>query len=131
MQIGYVDIWRWRMGGSGDPVEDYRNWMSSVVSSAAYAPAVALTRTGSADPAPLASLFASLGSPAAREAGLGAGDWGKMLLILFVVAIAALVVETASRTVGWKGPQLRNGYQLEAARSSVPQSLADFLVDWR
>jgi hypothetical protein len=102
VQIGYTDIWRWRMEGSGDPVEDYRNWVSSVVSSAGYAPSVAVTRAASVDPAPVASLYASLGNPAARGAGVDGSDWQRLLRVLFIIAIVALVLETASRRLDGK-----------------------------
>jgi hypothetical protein len=102
IQVGYVDAWRWRMEGRGDPVEDYRNWWSAVVSSAAYAPRIARDSVRSADPAPLATLVSSLGSPSLREMRLGVGDGARWMEFLFIVAVMALLLETASRRLDGK-----------------------------
>jgi hypothetical protein len=102
VQVGYVDSWRWRMAGRGDPVEDYRNWWSSVVSGAAYAPLVANAPSGSSDPAPVATLVASLGFPATSAMPIGLGDGRRWMLLLFVVATAALVLEIFSRRLDGK-----------------------------
>ncbi len=96
VQVGYDESWRWRMAGPGDAVEDHRNWLSSVVSSAAYAPAATVAAT-TADPAPTAALYASLGNPSATPQHLRAFDAHALMLLLFVIALAALLLETASR----------------------------------
>ena len=96
IQIGYDDTWRWRMAGPGDAVEDHRNWISSVVSSTAYAPSASLTAVNS-DPAPTAAIYASLGEPSAGAAHRRGVDTRALLTALFIVAIGALVLETASR----------------------------------
>lgn len=102
IQVGYVDAWRWRMEGRGDAVEDYRNWWSSVVSSAAYAPRIARDSVRSADAAPVATLVGALGWPSARETRVGAGDGSQWMMFLFIVALMALVLETASRRIDGK-----------------------------
>ena len=101
IQVGYDDTWRWRMAGAGDAVEDYRSWISSVVSSGAYAPRFPRT-PALADPAPVAALHAALGPPAA--AGTLSGNPGSedLLLDLFIVAVASLLLETASRRLDGK-----------------------------
>lgn len=102
VQVGYVDSWRWRMGGRGDALEDYRNWLSSVVSSAAYAPPIEKTASGASDPAPLATLYSALDSPSGGARKFGAGDGARWMIILFIIAVSALVFETASRRIGGK-----------------------------
>ena len=102
IQVGYVDAWRWRMEGRGDPVEDYRNWWSSVVSGAAYAPRIARDSVRVTDAAPIVTLVSALGPPSAREIRLGVGDGGRWMVFLFVVAVMALVLETASRRIDGK-----------------------------
>ena len=102
VQVGYEDSWRWRMEGRGDPVEDYRNWWSSVVSSAAYAPRIAVVRPESGDPAPIATLVSSLGQPTSGERRFVTGGDALWMLILFIVASGAFVLETASRRVDGK-----------------------------
>ena len=101
VQVGYEDLWRWRMSGAGDPVEDSRNWWAGLVSSAAYAPRIPLGVRNAGEAAPVAAIHASLGAPTVGERGeKGTGE--KMLMVLFVVAVGALVVETASRRLDGK-----------------------------
>ena len=95
VQVGYEDTWRWRMAGSGDAVEDYRNWLSAVASSAAYAPIGATQSNGGGTSAPVAELYSSLGPPSAAEKNSAGNE--DFLLDMFIIAVAALVLETASR----------------------------------
>lgn len=105
LQVGYLDTWRWRMGGMGpnDPVRGYRRWWSAMVSSVAYAPRwnMAAARSGLTDAAPLASLVGALG--AATPRGDDSGDRANMLTdprlltALFALIVGALLAETASR----------------------------------
>jgi len=96
VQVGYEDSWRWRMAGAGDPVEDYRNWISSIVSSAAYGARVAPHGSVSSDPAPLAGLYEALGPPSpVQPAGLPGSE--ALMLDIFIVALASLLLETLSR----------------------------------
>lgn len=101
VQVGYEDTWRWRMAGSGDAVEDYRNWLSSVVSGAAYGPAIPTPAPPGENAAPLAELYSSLGSPRVDAAHDSAGS-EEIMLDLFILAIGALVLETASRRLDGK-----------------------------
>ena len=101
IQVGYEDSWRWRMSGTGDAVEDYRNWISSVVSSAAYGPRVARSHSENSDAAPLAGLYSALGSPLpVQPAGLPGSE--SLMLDLFIVAVVSLVLEIASRRLDGK-----------------------------
>jgi hypothetical protein len=102
VQVGYVDSWRWRMGGRGDAPDDYRSWLSSVIGSAAYAPRAERATSASSDAAPIATLHSSLGPPSASPRGLGGGDGSRWMAFLFFAAISALVLETASRRIDGK-----------------------------
>jgi hypothetical protein len=102
VQVGYEDTWRWRMSGGGDPVEEYRDWISSVVSSAAYAPRARPSTPAISESAPLAAIFSVLGSPSEAAAAVTGGAIEKLLLALFVIAIGALTLETASRRLDGK-----------------------------
>lgn len=102
IEIGYVDTWRWRMGGPGDPVEDHRAWWSTMVSSAAYAPRIPLPDRDATNPAPVAAIYSALGAPSKVEADIGATGSEALMLDLFIVAIAALILETASRRMDGK-----------------------------
>lgn len=98
LQVGYLNTWRWRMGGPDDPVRAYRSWWSAMVSSVAYAPRSALVASAPVDPTPLATLVGTLGSatPRAAEPPKLLAD-PRLLTALFVVILGALLLETASR----------------------------------
>lgn len=101
LEIGYLDTWRWRMSGAGDPVEDHRAWWSSAVSSVAYAPRISVESANESE-APLAGLVAALGPPSTGDdRGSGEGK-AKLVLALFIIAVSALVLETASRRLDGK-----------------------------
>jgi hypothetical protein len=102
IQLGYADAWRWRMEGRGDPVEDYRNWWSGVVSGAAYAPRIVRDSVRATDAAPVATLVSALGPASTRDIRPGVGDGSRWMAFLFIVAVMALLVETASRRVDGK-----------------------------
>ncbi len=100
VQLGYDETWRWRLAGSGDAPVAHREFWSQVVSAAAYRATkpIGVSRAATADAAPLASLYAALGPPAAAHgtaaiagarlpwwllAALGAlllGEWGSRRL---------------------------------------------------
>jgi len=98
LQLGYLDSWRWRMGGIGDPVASYRAWWSKVVSSVAFAPRTSIPATAIVEPTPLATLVATLGSPtqqtATRRSPL---DDPRLLPILFALLMTTLFAEWTSR----------------------------------
>ena len=99
LQVGYVDTWRWRLGGvEGDPVHDYELWWSNMLSSVVDAPRTALAVSGSVEPTPMASLVATLG-PSETEAAPQPNplDDPRLLRILFGIAVGAFLLEWASR----------------------------------
>lgn len=103
IQVGYQELWRWRMQGEDSAVRDHRLWWSRLVGAAAAAdraaPAPAATDRASLEApsgAPLAELVQALGpavgatSPS-REAPAPLPAW------LGAVILALLLAEWASR----------------------------------
>jgi hypothetical protein len=91
------------MGGTGDPVEEHRAWWSSLVSSAAYAPRIPLRGDDAAAAAPVAALTAALGPSSASESRPDLAGGAELILkTLFIIALVALVLETALRRLGGK-----------------------------
>jgi hypothetical protein len=99
LQIGYLDIWRWRMGGvDADPVASYRSWWSKVVSSVAHAPRATLPAGALAEPTPVATLVGTLGPPTRNAAARGSLlDDPRLLPLLFALLMATLLAEWTSR----------------------------------
>ena len=99
LQVGYVDTWRWRMGGmESDPARGYQLWWSNMVSSIIDAPRNALPVSGTVEPTPMASLVATLG-PSETEQAPQANplDDPRLLPILFGIMMGAFLLEWASR----------------------------------
>jgi hypothetical protein len=92
VQLGYDDTWRWRLAGTGDAPAAHRDYWSSVVSAAAYrATKPIAAAAGAGDAAPLASLYADLGSPSAAQRAMlrsaaGLHWWMFALLALLLLA---------------------------------------------
>jgi hypothetical protein len=98
VQVGYIDTWRWRMGGADDPVTAYRGWWSAMVSSVAYAPRIPLHRTSAVEPTPVATLVGTLGVPTSvAEAGGTFLNDPRLLPALFALLLAVLFLEWTSR----------------------------------
>lgn len=99
LQVGYLETWRWRMGGVDEPVPLYRSWWSTMVSSVAYAPKGARSvSAASVDPTPLVTLVTTLGAPRHRPAERASVlDDPRLLPALFAILVAVLFVEWASR----------------------------------
>ena len=99
VQVGYLDTWRWRMGGEDDPVQLHRAWWSSMVSSVAYASKTPLVvSTASVDPTPVATLVGTLGLPThVAAAAISALNDPRLLTFLFAILMGAFFVEWASR----------------------------------
>lgn len=99
VQVGYYDIWRWRLGGvGGDPVRAHRAWWAVLVSGVAYAPRIPLPAPEPLEPTPLASLLSTLGAASPRPPltrGLLADP--RFIPFLFAVLLASLLLEWASR----------------------------------
>jgi len=113
LQVGYLDTWRWRMGGTGAEAGDsaavadlpraHRSWWSGMVSSVAYAPHWSIASNGVLDPAPLATLVGALGeaAPQSRVRSTRLGN-PRLLAALFVLAIVSMLLEVASRRLRGK-----------------------------
>jgi hypothetical protein len=104
VQIGYHDVWRWRLAGAeADPVRAHRAWWAALVSGVAYAPRVPVALTEPLEPTPLASLLATLGPPTDYPAVLASIlDDPRLLPLLFGVLLIALLGEWASRRLRGK-----------------------------
>jgi hypothetical protein len=98
LQVGYVDTWRWRMGGVDDPVAGHRDWWSAMVSSVAYAPRIAQRVTTVVEPTPVATLVGTLGAPTPQvQSRTSLLDDPRLLPALFAFLMTMLVAEWASR----------------------------------
>jgi hypothetical protein len=62
-QIGYRNLWRWRMMAGDTGVAANRRWWAARVSDVAYAPAVRTPQPLDADPAPLVAWIDRIGPP--------------------------------------------------------------------
>lgn len=100
LQVGYRDTWRWRMAGTdADPVSAHRKWWAAMASSVAHAERKARAPSEVVEPTPLASLIAALGPPSVPEAPGALAPFlnARAFKWLFAIALAALLVEWASR----------------------------------
>ena len=96
--VGYDESWRWRMQGGAAGEEAHRDWWSRMAGLVApeRAPATSAVaeRTGAA---PRAALVAALGEPATSNASRGSSSSSRLPFVLLVLALVALLAETASR----------------------------------
>jgi hypothetical protein len=99
LQVGYVDTWRWRMGGAEtDPVAAHRVWWSALVSAVAYAPRLELAAGAVVEQTPLASLVTALGASSAPPSSVTSWlDAGWVLPVCFGLVMLLLLGEWASR----------------------------------
>ena len=97
--VGYDESWRWRMQGGEGGAAAHRAWWSRVAGLVApeRSPASAVAAASEADPAPRASLFEALGPPTAAANLADHPASNRLPLLLLVLALAALLAETASR----------------------------------
>jgi hypothetical protein len=100
LQSGYDETWRWRMaGGDGAPAA-HREWWSHLVTAVAFAPLISrpAMEEHQVEEAPLAMLVAALGPPSALDARVAPhGDPARATRVLFIIAIASLLLEWGSR----------------------------------
>jgi hypothetical protein len=99
LQLGYVDTWRWRMGGGEGAVHDHRAWWTGLVSRVAYAPRAPHEPVApSTDRAPMADLGAAIGpgTPSVSMSTLS-GKPSDGVAGLFLLLALALIGEVASR----------------------------------
>ena len=94
--IGYEDSWRWRMGGGDGTLEQYREWWSAIVASAADVGRSPIEARGPIDEAPLVSLVDRLG-PQAPARAVFAGRTGIPKGWAFAIIAGLLLLEWASR----------------------------------
>lgn len=98
LQHGYVDTWRWRMGGGDASLADHRAWWTRAVAGIAYAPRIARSVPEPTDAAPVAGLIAALGEPSPRQASSLASAAGSVSLWwLFALLSLSLIAELTSR----------------------------------
>jgi hypothetical protein len=96
LQEGYLDTWRWRMGGGDNSPAAHREWWTRLVSSVAYAPALR-SSPDEADNAPNAKLIAALGPPSELSTSLATAAGSISLWLLFAILSLSLLAEWASR----------------------------------
>lgn len=98
LQQGYLDTWRWRMGGGEASPADHRAWWTHAVASVAYVPRVSATSAAESDNAPMARLIAALGPTATGTAASRALPARSVpLWLLFLILATSLLAEWASR----------------------------------
>jgi hypothetical protein len=90
VQVGYEDIWRWRMQGPDEAGAAYRAWWSRLIAGVAPTPATRTAQSSSAEGAPLARLVEALGPATAVPAGSTPSGvlpaWILPLILLIVLA---------------------------------------------
>lgn len=96
VQIGYRDVWRWRMGGGNGALTAHREWWASLVTAIAYRPAKerAITR---ADESPYASIVKKIGPSSPMLTVDGGKEPFPIAVLAFTVFAIASVVEWTSR----------------------------------
>lgn len=97
--VGYDESWRWRMQGGEAGEVAHRDWWSRMTGLVAPERAAAATSAPSprVDAAPRAALIASLGPPSNASDSDEQPVSNRLPLVLLIVALAALLAETASR----------------------------------
>ena len=98
VQLGYDELWRWRLSPLESAADDHRSWWAGIVAAAAYRAEAVSPPRPPGDAAPLASLVAALGP--ARASGVSRSSTFDPRVILPVVAgllFACLLAEWASR----------------------------------
>jgi hypothetical protein len=94
--IGYLDTWRWRMGGGAAAVRAHRDWWADLVAGVAHSGRIERPAGGIPDEAPLATLIARLG-PASSAPSLPNRTPTVSHQLLFAILMAVLLAEWASR----------------------------------
>jgi hypothetical protein len=97
--VGYDESWRWRMQGGAAGEAAHREWWSRMAGLTApeRAPSHAALVTEDVNAAPRAALFATLGPPSTATDVARGSSSNRLPLTLLVLALAALLAETASR----------------------------------
>lgn len=96
--VGYDESWRWRMQGGEAGEAAHRAWWSRMTGLVAPARANATgSSIAAAEAAPRAALFAALGPPSRSAEVHEQTTSSRLPLALLLLALAALLAETASR----------------------------------
>ncbi|MCX5765902.1 MAG: hypothetical protein NTZ43_01575 [Gemmatimonadetes bacterium] len=89
LQIGYTDLWRWRLQGGDDALVAHRAWWTRAVSAVSSPPAPRPFTARSPEGAPLARLASALGAPtvggAIRSSSHTLPPWLMPLLLLILL----------------------------------------------
>jgi hypothetical protein len=93
---GYIDTWRWRMGGGDAALREHRDWWAGLIAGVAYTGRIVRPPQGVSDEAPLATLMTRLG-PASGAPSRTDGTPRISSRVLFALLMAALLLEWASR----------------------------------
>ena len=95
-QVGYLDLWRWRMAGADGSVEAHRAWLARLVAGVAWTRKSAINAPPG-DAAPLATLIDKLGSPSEPTPPTFASLVQRWSGWLFGVLLACSLLEVVSR----------------------------------
>lgn len=96
VEVGYLDLWRWRMAGGDDAVSVHRDWLARLVAGVAYTGSHALAPLP-ADAAPVATLIDRLGAPSQAAITTTTGLFERWSGWIFAVICLALLGELVSR----------------------------------
>ncbi len=97
VEIGYVDSWRWPMGGGESAPERYRAWLAGLVAQVALVGRVPVG-SGGTDPVPVAGLLDRLGPSTAAFSDAQA-ERDAIPAWIFAVLLSALLIEWSSRRI--------------------------------
>jgi len=97
--IGYDESWRWRMQGGSAGETAHRAWWSRMAGLVAPQRTAIAQRSAlpAGDQAPRAALISALGPPSSAAERGGRPGSNRLPLVLLIIALAALLAETASR----------------------------------
>lgn len=97
--LGYDETWRWRMGGGGTALQEYRDWWAGLVAAVAYAEPQPIPADRAPDEAPLASLVQFLG-PASTQPISAATSTPPYGWLFAALAAASLLMYLSRRLRG-------------------------------
>ena len=87
LQVGYRDLWRWRMEGGDNAVAEHRNWWAGLVAATAYRPSA--QPAAGANPAPFARLVQEFGPPVSLPSTDSSPTVWPLLLVIVLVSLYA------------------------------------------
>jgi hypothetical protein len=95
--VGYDESWRWRMQGGAAGEAAHRYWWSRMTGLVAPERTPSAATADMSGAAPRAAVFAALGEPSGAPPPSGSSSSNRLPLLLLVLALVALLAETASR----------------------------------